>query len=285
MVDFDLTQTDQQVQNILNDAQGAMGASAQTTLTTEYVMLKDTSGIYHKILKSSFTEAIRDVLAGLLVNNDKGTTINQIAAIASGDFGSITPANLASVLGGLQVHQISPSEDLNNITEQGIYYCSTGTPQNAPVGWATYIVLKGTSDGYKLQFALSRSDTAKVYYRVKVGINAWDDWAQFYNQSILTDSTILSTLASALGVIGNIKSSGFNGDLNTLTETGCYYFINSASNKPSVPSYEISNGELLVIRLMNDRYLQLAFRGNPVRFSIRNYWDNGWGDWKNVAFT
>ncbi len=40
-----------------------MGASAQTTLTTEYVMLKDTSGIYHKILKSSFTEAIRDVLA------------------------------------------------------------------------------------------------------------------------------------------------------------------------------------------------------------------------------
>ena len=99
MADFDLTQTDQQVQNILNDAQGAMGASAQTTLTTEYVMLKDTSGIYHKILKSSFTEAIRDVLAGLLVNNDKGTTINQIAAIASGDFGSITPANLASVLG------------------------------------------------------------------------------------------------------------------------------------------------------------------------------------------
>lgn len=99
MADFDLTQTDQQVQNILNDAQGAMGASAQTTLTTEYVMLKDTSGVYHKILKSSFTEAIRDVLAGLLVNNDKGTTINQIAAIASGDFGSITPANLASVLG------------------------------------------------------------------------------------------------------------------------------------------------------------------------------------------
>ena len=99
MADFDLTQTDQQVQNILNDAQGAMGASAQTTLTTEYVMLKDTSGIYHKILKSSFTEAIRDVLAGLLVNNDKGTTINQIAAIASGDFGSVTPANLASVLG------------------------------------------------------------------------------------------------------------------------------------------------------------------------------------------
>jgi hypothetical protein len=99
MADFDLLQTDAQVQSILNDGQSAMGASAQTTLTTEYVMLKDTNGVYHKILKSSFTEAIRDTLAGLLVNNDKGTTIDQIAAIASGDFGSITPANLASVLG------------------------------------------------------------------------------------------------------------------------------------------------------------------------------------------
>ena len=100
MADFDLTQTDAQVQSILNDAQDAQGAGAQTTLTTDYIMLKDTSGNYHKILKDSFTEACRNVLAGLLVNNDKGTTISQIPAIASGDFGSVTPANLASVLGG-----------------------------------------------------------------------------------------------------------------------------------------------------------------------------------------
>ena len=99
MADFDLTQTDAQVQSILNDGQNMQGAGAQTTLTTESVLLKDVNGNYHKILKSSFTEAIRDTLAGLLVNNDKGTTINQIAAIANGDFGSITPANLASVLG------------------------------------------------------------------------------------------------------------------------------------------------------------------------------------------
>lgn len=102
MADFDLTQTDAQVQSILDDAQNAQGAGAQTTLTTDYIMLKDTSGNYHKILKDSFTEACRNVLAGLLVNNDKGTTISQIPAIASGDFGSVTPANLASVLGESQ---------------------------------------------------------------------------------------------------------------------------------------------------------------------------------------
>ena len=71
MADFELIQTDAQVQSILNDGQNMQGAGAQTTLTTESVLLKDVNGNYHKILKSSFTEAIRDTLAGLLVNNDK----------------------------------------------------------------------------------------------------------------------------------------------------------------------------------------------------------------------
>jgi hypothetical protein len=97
---FDLTQTGQQVQDIINDASKVKDAGAQTTLTTESILLKDINGNYHKILKSSFTEAIRNTLSDLLVNNDKGTTISRIAAIASGDFGSITPTNLASVLGG-----------------------------------------------------------------------------------------------------------------------------------------------------------------------------------------
>lgn len=135
MADFDLTQTDQQVQNILNDGQSAMGAGAQTTLTTEYVMLKDTNGVYHKILKSSFTEAIRDVLAGLLVNNDKGTTISQIAAIASGDFGSVTPANLASVLGVYIAKRYSQSYDSEKST-----ITLTWTPDHPNNAFYTIIV-------------------------------------------------------------------------------------------------------------------------------------------------
>ena len=120
MADFDLTQTDAQVQSILDDAQDAQGAGAQTTLTTDYIMLKGTNGRYHKILKDSFTEAVRNVLAGLLVNNDKGTTISQIAAIASGDFGSITPANLVSVLGGTFA-LVQTDTTLASYTEYGIY--------------------------------------------------------------------------------------------------------------------------------------------------------------------
>lgn len=119
---YNLTQTGAEVQAIINDANGVKGAGATTSLTTDYIMLKDTSGNYHKIQKSSFTEAVRNTLASLLVNNDKGTTINQIPAIASGDFGSVTPANLASVLGAFgTTKQLSPNEDLDDYKSVGIY--------------------------------------------------------------------------------------------------------------------------------------------------------------------
>lgn len=179
MADFNLTQTDQQVQNILNDAQGAMGASAQTTLTTEYVMLKDTSGVYHKILKSSFTEAIRDVLAGLLVNNDKGTTINQIAAIASGDFGSITPANLASVLGGMQPKGHVYSIDANTITETSIYSVNDANfaDHHLPSHWGilTTINTGGGDSVYSTYQKWLQADGTTEYTRLRSGGN-WLAW-------------------------------------------------------------------------------------------------------------
>lgn len=167
MADFDLTQTDQQVQNILNDAQGAMGASAQTTLTTEYVMLKDTNGVYHKILKSSFTEAIRDVLAGLLVNNDKGTTISQIAAIASDDFGSITPANLASVLGG------NPTSvtDMNNAPNGPIL--SSSDTLNTPIN-KTLVGVQLSKGQYVGQMMLRV--TGDLYFRGYSSAQGWSSW-------------------------------------------------------------------------------------------------------------
>lgn len=181
MADFDLTQTDAQVQNILNDGQSAMGAGAQTTLTTEYIMLKDINGVYHKILKSSFTEAIRDVLAGLLVNNDKGTTISQIAAIASGDFGSVTPANLASVLGALGNSIYITTADLNTIGK-GIYVChGGGTITNSPYAsnnvYGLLICLYGNGGGFPiLQIFVDPRSKNDIYVRSKWFNQAWNSW-------------------------------------------------------------------------------------------------------------
>ena len=76
---------------------------SQISTTDEYIPLQDTDGNLVKINPASFQEAVRNVLGGLLANNDKGVTISGIPALsgsgASLDFGSVTPANLASVLG------------------------------------------------------------------------------------------------------------------------------------------------------------------------------------------
>lgn len=189
MADYDLTQTDAQVQSILNDAQDAMGAGAQTSLITDYIMLKGTNGRYHKILKDSFTEAVRNTLAGLLVNNDKGTTISQIAAIASGDFGSVTPANLASVLGGLVNIGLLPFKmssdmetDFNNYTYSGIYRFNTySSPmQNPPesnntVGLCIVINWNNASNCICQQIAIS-TRRSKIYIREDRTDSGWTVW-------------------------------------------------------------------------------------------------------------
>ena len=152
---YDLTQTGAQVQAIIYDANKVMGAGSQSTLTTDSILLKDTSGNYHKIDKSSFTEAVRNTMASLLVNNDKGTTISQIAAIASGDFGSVTPANLASVLGGL-----AP------VKTKTVYALYTSTTNQR------YIVITCPDEYYTMHFkAFTMSNALNIEGVISIGNN------------------------------------------------------------------------------------------------------------------
>ena len=189
MADFDLTQTDAQVQSILNDAQDAQGAGAQTTLTTDYIMLKGTNGRYHKILKDSFTEAVRNVLSGLLVNNDKGTTISQIPAISSGDFGSVTPANLASVLGGLvystNIKEVTTVTDLNAQIGDSksfirLFVSVQSSPANLPDGVSStrfFLEVCNMSSYYLIQkIYIVQSNNFAIYSRSKFGNNDWTNW-------------------------------------------------------------------------------------------------------------
>jgi hypothetical protein len=212
MADFDLTQTDAQVQSILNDAQNAQGAGAQTTLTTDYIMLKDTSGNYHKILKDSFTEACRNVLAGLLVNNDKGTTISQIPAIASGDFGSVTPANLASVLGAAQT-EITDF----NAAPTGLSYCGNiPGASNAPsiTGPQGVVITTKRSDGIRgAQTVLATSGNFAVRFLGGSGYEPWVVFPEFYK-----NYSTLAGLASALGVKVQEQLLSANGTWNIYDE-------------------------------------------------------------------
>lgn len=85
----------------LYEMASATGKTAsEISTSTQFIPLQDTDGNIVKISPASFQEAVRNVLAGLLVNNDKGTTFDHVPVIGSSDFGSSTLANLASVLGG-----------------------------------------------------------------------------------------------------------------------------------------------------------------------------------------
>lgn len=276
MADFDLTQTDAQVQSILNDGQNMQGAGAQTTLTTESVLLKDVNGNYHKILKSSFTEAIRDTLAGLLVNNDKGTTINQIAAIASGDFGSITPANLASVLGA------RGSVDNFDITiTPGAYVVNTNTGVGFPSGayqWGTLIVFASKLDSYVcVDQIYITNDNNGIYKRSKYWGGDWSVWYRVYDESILTDSALLSSLASALG--GMIPYATPS-DVDTITKTGLYKLSNTQEHAPY-------GWGTLVHFEGTDYSFQIYIGGDNISdlFKIRRKTGSGWRPWYDVTLT
>ncbi len=77
--------------------------ASEVSTTAQYVPLQDINGNIVKISMQSMQEAMRNVLGSLLINNDKGTSITGIAGLSGSgssiDFGSITPANLASLLG------------------------------------------------------------------------------------------------------------------------------------------------------------------------------------------
>jgi len=192
---YNLTQTGAEVQDIINDADNAKGAGATTSLTTDYIMLKDTNGQYHKIQKDSFTEAVRNTLASLLVNNDKGTTISQIAAIASGDFGSVTPANLASVLGDT----VSYNGEMNNLKKSGVFDCTSASGN--PFGQNyTCIVFSTYVKGNILLQRAYRNNRAKMRWLWDTSSQGdWTDWTEIYGSYMLNNSEILSPLASALG--------------------------------------------------------------------------------------
>lgn len=178
---YNLTQTGAEVQAIINDAKGVKGAGATTSLTTDYIMLKDTSGAYHKIQKSSFTEAVRNTLASLLVNNDKGTTISQIAAIASGDFGSVTPANLASVLGVSWITVVK-SGALSECYRNGLYsvqYNNVADITDIPcIGHGYMLTLSVTNISNTTFAQLYFSIVGRAFFRVRNGSGVLSNWKE-----------------------------------------------------------------------------------------------------------
>ena len=124
--------------------------TAVTTIdaTNQFIPLQDVDGNIQKISKSSFTDAVRNVLGDLLINNDKGVSISGIPALSGSgsslDFGSVSPANLASVLGGISNRGVNI--DADTIINTGSYQYDSASVENHHVpspGWGTLICFGG----------------------------------------------------------------------------------------------------------------------------------------------
>ena len=124
----------------------------------------------------------------------------------------ITAANLASVLGGLQYKGIV-YDDMDTITDQGIYYVSENAHLPSDFGNGMLVVLKAMEN--RILQIIARTNDSQMHWRM-----TWEDYSQqgyprkwFEWNMVTTDMPSfyksynnLSSLASALGGIGVITS-------------------------------------------------------------------------------
>lgn len=109
--------------NELRDKKLADSIAKNTVVNTDNVRMVDTNGKEVFIARDSFISAIRNVLGGFILSNTKAEAPNIPVFDSNGDFGAITAANLASVLGVgnldlIAVNRYSTADDF----EDGYYY-------------------------------------------------------------------------------------------------------------------------------------------------------------------
>lgn len=129
------------------------------------------------------------------------TTCSHILASNSASLTSIAPitaANLASVLGAVS---LAETDDFNTMTHWGTYSIySSESKSHHPTQFSGsgYLYVYGwkySGQTRTIQVLVTPNGIAR-----RVLITEWSNWVMIYDESILTNSTLLSPLASALGV-------------------------------------------------------------------------------------
>lgn len=150
---------DQSGQQVFLEDKHLNDQTSQTAIAaTDAVMLKDTSGAYHSIDKGSFNEAVRAAMGSILTNFDKGTSITRIPGIdSSNDLGSVTAANLASVL-GVNVYTGGSIDNLNTFKTNNhmiVAKNATGCPVADQFGYVMCITFGSYATQIYLPFSYS----------------------------------------------------------------------------------------------------------------------------------
>lgn len=223
--------------------------AVQTVAATDYVMLQDTNGAYHKILRNSLVDALRDVLGASIGGAALGTDIQKIPALGTNDvLGFGTLANIASVLGAATKTILASDDNFNAATEKGIYHVYGYTGSTFQTG--SYGLLFCLGDEYSTQIFHNYLDR-KIYYRnTDQGWTAWKevstDIPSFYK-----NYANLSALRTAIGKMEFVDMGLPSGRLwasknigaETITDYG-YYFSwgNVQGHKPNGTTFDYDFG-------------------------------------------
>lgn len=152
--------------------------SQNSIASSDYVLLEDINGAYHKIAKASFTEAVRSALGAVINSVAKGNDIAKVPVLDSNnDLGMGTLANLASVLGamvcditGAPYRKPSIQASARTSIRTSGLYTYTGDP------YGTLIVFN--SGYYQCQIDIP-ADLQYQYVTIRTSNNDNSDWTSY----------------------------------------------------------------------------------------------------------
>jgi len=161
--------------NNATDVSGASGIGADF----KYLLLNGTTGEFEKALESYVNEKVRSAIGSLINNLDKGTGVKAVAGIDNNnDLGTITAANLASLLGGGANWLRNPVglyiNSLDDISPTRVNWANKYDITGQPFPWAEYVAFP--QDIVQMGFAIS-SGQPRLAFRFKYN-GDWSAWKE-----------------------------------------------------------------------------------------------------------
>lgn len=189
-------------------------------------------------------------------------------------------ASLASALGGESLMYSLGKGTNNEITvnansvDKTCWIRVSNSSTNLPtqnVNRGSHLLTLWHGSDYQVQFYFDRGGDT---YKRAINGSTWSSWIRVYDESILTNQTLLSPLASALGAIryiGAVTSS----NIDSKTEPGVYSHGDSVSGDGGYG--------LVLVFGQSDGYLaqiDFMFYSGRVKWRNRASSSSSWGNWK-----
>lgn len=158
---------------------------------------------------------------------------------------------------GAALTPLTSSQDLNDLKTVGDYYAGgtvASTLQHCPVTGSFTLNVRSTTDNLQTSSRVIQTIVVNAVlpsiYRRTFTASGWSSWYLNYDESMLSQPTLLSPLATALGSL-MARQSGFAGDADTLTAPGIYSHTENATNTP------FPYGILIVFQTISNYTLQI----------------------------